>query len=80
MQLFDLHMDFSAGWKGGLVFSSLEEFSTVCCDPHSQRLGVVDKAEVDVFLELSCHLSAFIWISLVPQLVKNLPAIQETLV
>ena len=36
------------------------------------------KAEVDVFLELSWHLSAFIWISLVPQLVKNLPAIQET--
>ena len=22
----------------GLVFPSLEEFSTVCCDPHSQRL------------------------------------------
>ena len=25
----------------------------VYCDPHSQRLGVVNKAEVDVFLELS---------------------------
>ena len=24
--------------SGGLVFPSLEEFSTVCCDPHSQRL------------------------------------------
>ena len=23
---------------GGLVFPSLSEFSTVCCDPHSQRL------------------------------------------
>ena len=33
---------------------SLEEFSTVCCHPHSQRLGIVNKAEVDVFLELSC--------------------------
>ena len=26
----------------------------VCCDPHSQRLCIVNKAEVDVFLELSC--------------------------
>ena len=23
---------------GGVVFLFLEEFSTVCCDPHSQRL------------------------------------------
>ena len=23
-------------------------------DPHSQRLGVVNKAEIDVFLEISC--------------------------
>ena len=30
------------------------EFPTVCCDPHSQRLGIVNKAEVDVFLELFC--------------------------
>ena len=37
-----------------MVFLSLEEFSTVCCDQHSQRLGVVNKAEVDVFLEFSC--------------------------
>ena len=33
-----LHTDFSRGRSGGLVFPSLEEFSTVCCDPHSQRL------------------------------------------
>ena len=26
-------------------------------DPHSQRLGVVNKAEIDVFLELSCFFS-----------------------
>ena len=45
--------DFSGGRSGGLVFPSLEEFSTVCCDPHSQRFGIVNKA-VDVFLELSC--------------------------
>ena len=34
----DLHTDFSRGRSGGLVFPSLSEFSTVCCDPHSQRL------------------------------------------
>ena len=32
----------------------LEEFSTVYCDPHSQRLWHSHKAEIDVFLELSC--------------------------
>ena len=52
--LSDLNTDFSGGRSGGLVFPSLEEFSTVCCDPHSQRLGMVNKAEIDVFLELSC--------------------------
>ena len=40
--------------SGGLVFPSLSEFSTVYCGPHSQRLG--NKAEIDVFLELSCFL------------------------
>ena len=33
----DLHTDFSRGRSGGLVFPSLSEFSTVYCDPHSQR-------------------------------------------
>ena len=32
----------------------LKKISTVCCDPHSQGFGIVNKAEVDVFLELSC--------------------------
>ena len=50
----DLHTGFSRGRSGGLVFPSLSEFSTVYCDPHSQRLGIVNKAEIDVFLELSC--------------------------
>ena len=36
--LSDLHTDFSRGRSGGLVFPSLSEFSTVYCDPHSQRL------------------------------------------
>ena len=50
----DLHIDFSRGRSGGLVFPSLEEFSTVYCDPHSTGFGIVNKAEIDVFLELSC--------------------------
>ena len=50
----DLHTNFSRGRSGGLVFPSLSEFSTVYCDPHSQRLGIVNKAEIDVFQELSC--------------------------
>ena len=51
-----MHTDFSRGRLGGLVFPSLSEFSTVCCDPHSQRFGVVNKAEIDAFLELSSFL------------------------
>ena len=55
MFLLNLCTDFSGGSSGGLVFSYLEDFSTVYCDPHSQRLGLVSKAEVDAFfLELSC--------------------------
>ena len=51
----DLHTDFSGGRSGGLVFPSLEDVSTVCCDPHTVKgFGVVNKAEIDVFLELSC--------------------------
>ena len=49
----DLHTDFSRGRSGGLVFPSLSEFSIVYCDPH-KGFGIVNKAEVDVFLELSC--------------------------
>jgi len=51
--LLDPHTDFSRGRSGGLVFPSLEEFSTVYCDSH-KVFGIVNKAEVDVFLELSC--------------------------
>ena len=52
--LLDLHGDVSGGRSDGLVFPSVLEFSTVCCDPHSQRLCIVNNSEVDVFLELSC--------------------------
>ena len=38
-----------------LVFPSLQEFSTICCDPHKVKgFGLVNKAEIDVFLDLSC--------------------------
>ena len=51
--LLDLHTDFSGVRSGGLVFPSLSVFSTVCCDPH-KVFGINNKAEVDIFLELSC--------------------------
>ena len=35
--LLDLHTDFSEDRSGGLVFPFLEEFSTICFDPHHQR-------------------------------------------
>ena len=54
MLLPDLHTSFSRGRSGGLVLPSLSEFSTIYCDSHSQRLGIVNKAEIDVFPELSC--------------------------
>ena len=35
-------------------YSHLFQNFPVYCDPHSQRHGIVNKAEIDVFLELSC--------------------------
>ena len=50
--LLDMHSNFSGGRSGGPVFWFIEEFSTVCCDPYSHGFGIVNKAEIDVFLEL----------------------------
>ena len=50
----DLHTGFSRGRSGGLVCPSLSALATVYCDPHSRRLWCSHKAEIDVFLELSC--------------------------
>ena len=52
----ELHTVFSEGRSGGLVFPSLREFSTDCCDPHSQWVyfNIADEAEVDVFREFFC--------------------------
>ena len=41
----DLHTNFSRGRSSGLVFPSLEEFSTIYYDPHSQRLWVIYEAD-----------------------------------
>ena len=35
-------------------YSHLFQNFPVCCDPHSLGLGIVNKAEIDVFLELFC--------------------------
>ena len=51
--LLDLHTDFSGGRSGGLLFPSLGEFSTVYGDHTVKDFGIVNKAKVDVFLELS---------------------------
>ena len=49
----DLYTDFSRGRSGGLLFPSLSEFSTVVI--HIVKgFGIFNKAEIDVFLELSC--------------------------
>ena len=52
----DLHTDFSGGRSGGLIFPSLSEFSTVVVIRTVKAFGILNKAEVDVFLELSCFL------------------------
>ena len=49
----DLHTNFSRGRSGGLVFPSLSEFSFIVI--HTVKgFGIVNKAEINVFLELSC--------------------------
>ena len=49
-----LHTGFSRGRSGGLVFPSLSEFSTVYCDPPSQRLSHSQESRNRCFLELAC--------------------------
>ena len=38
-------------------YSHLFQNFPVYCDPHSQGFGIVNKAEIDAFLELSCFFS-----------------------
>jgi len=50
--LLDPHTDFSGGRSGGLVFLSLEEFSTVFVIYTVKGFGLIHKAEVDIFSEI----------------------------
>ena len=52
--LFHVQFYFSRGRLGGLVYPSLSEFSTVYVIHIVKVFGIVNKAEIDVFLELSC--------------------------
>ena len=52
--LLDLHAGFSGSRKGVLVFLSLEEFPQYVVIHTVKGFGIVNKAEVDVFLEISC--------------------------
>ena len=49
----NLHTDFSRGRSGSLVCPSLSEFSTVIVIHTVKGFGIVNKAKIDVFLELS---------------------------
>ena len=54
----DLHIDFSRGRSGDLVFPSLFQNCPQFVVIHTVKgFGIVNKAKVDVFLELSCFLS-----------------------
>ena len=50
----DLHIGFSRGRSGGLVFPSLSNFLQFIVIHTVKGFGIVNKAEIDVFLELSC--------------------------
>ena len=49
-----MHTGFSRGRSGGLVFPSLSEFPQFTVIHTVKGFGIVNKAEIDVFLELSC--------------------------
>ena len=48
-----MHIDFSRGRSGGLVSPSLSKFSKFIVIHTVKGFGIVNKAEIDVFLELS---------------------------
>ena len=52
--LLDLHTDFSGGKSGGLVFHLFKNFPQFVVIQTVKGFGVINKAEVDVFLEFSC--------------------------
>ena len=54
MLLLDLHTDFSREKSGGLVFPPLEDSPQFIVVHPVKGFVIVNKAEIDVFLELSC--------------------------
>ena len=52
--LLDLYTDFSRDRSGGLVFPSLEKFPQFVVIHRVKGFGIINNAEVDVFLEFSC--------------------------
>ena len=54
MLLPDLHTNFSRGRSGGLVFYLFQNFPEFVVVHTIKGFGIVNKAEVDIFLELSC--------------------------
>ena len=49
-----MHIGFSRGRSGGLVFPSLQNFPQLIVIHTVKGFGIVNKAEIDVFLQLSC--------------------------
>ena len=49
-----MHIGFSRGRSGGLVLASLSDFPQFIGIHTTKGIGIVNKAEIDVFLELSC--------------------------
>ena len=49
----DLHTDFSGGRSGGLVFPFLKNFPQFIVIHTVKGFGIVNKAEINVFMELS---------------------------
>ena len=52
--LLDLYIDFSGYRPGGLVFPSPKNFPPFVVIHTVKGFGIVNKAKVDVFLELDC--------------------------
>ena len=71
----DLHTDFSRGRSGGLVFPSPSKFSTVYCDPHSQRFWHSQWSRNRCF---SGSLMCFLWSNGVGNLISGSSAFSKT--
>ena len=52
--LLDLHTDFSGGRYGGLVFRLFKNFLQFVVIHTVEGFSIVNEAEVDVFMQLSC--------------------------